>query len=87
MNVGNSKRAMHCSFWIMKKLLLSSAIVLGLFAPSAIAQQWTAVTVASVGDGDTIRVKEGNKVVTVRLACIDAAEMAQKPYGESSSKT
>lgn len=66
----------------MKKLLLSSAIILGLFAPSAIAQQWTAVTVASVGDGDTIRVREGNKLMTVRLACIDAAEMAQKPYGE-----
>lgn len=66
----------------MKKLLLSSATALGLFAPSAIAQQWTAVTVASVGDGDTIRVKEGNKAVTVRLACIDAPEMAQKPYGE-----
>lgn len=44
----------------MKKLLLSSAIVLVLFAPSAIAQQQTSATVASVGDGDTIRVKENN---------------------------
>ncbi|MDZ8189299.1 MAG: hypothetical protein RMX96_31225 [Nostoc sp. ChiSLP02] len=29
-------------------------------------------TIVSVGDGDTIRVKTGNKTVTVRLACIDA---------------
>ncbi|WP_375515781.1 thermonuclease family protein [uncultured Nostoc sp.] len=29
-------------------------------------------TVVSVGDGDTIRVRTGNKTVTVRLACIDA---------------
>jgi endonuclease YncB( thermonuclease family) len=34
-----------------------------------------------VGDGDTIRVSDGAKRVTIRLACIDAPETAQKPYG------
>jgi micrococcal nuclease len=39
-----------------------------------------------VGDGDTIRVKTlDQKTLTTRLACIDAAEMAQKPYGEAAA--
>jgi endonuclease YncB( thermonuclease family) len=39
-------------------------------------------TVLSIGDGDTIRVRQGGRVLTVRLACIDAPEMAQSPYGQ-----
>jgi endonuclease YncB( thermonuclease family) len=38
-------------------------------------------TVVSIGDGDTLRVKEGDRRVTIRLACIDAPETAQKPHG------
>ena len=38
-------------------------------------------TVLSIGDGDTLRVQQGGRSVTVRLACIDAPEMAQSPYG------
>ncbi|CAK6695040.1 MULTISPECIES: thermonuclease family protein [unclassified Synechococcus] len=38
-------------------------------------------TVLSIGDGDTIRVKQAGRVITVRLACIDAPEMDQSPYG------
>jgi micrococcal nuclease len=49
-------------------------------SPLANAQS-IAGTVASVGDGDTIRVKTSDKVLTIRLACIDAAEMKQQPYG------
>lgn len=71
----------------MKKSIFLSAIALLLIGPAAIAQSQTTATVASVGDGDTIRVKEGNRTVTVRLSCIDAPEMAQRPYGESVSKT
>jgi endonuclease YncB( thermonuclease family) len=40
-----------------------------------------AATVLSVGDGDTIRVSDGAKRLTIRLACIDAPETAQKPFG------
>jgi len=41
-------------------------------------------TVLSIGDGDTIRVLHGQQRLTIRLACIDAPEMAQAPYGAQS---
>jgi endonuclease YncB( thermonuclease family) len=41
-------------------------------------------TVHSIGDGDTIRVLEQGRKVTIRLACIDAPEMNQAPYGAQS---
>ena len=50
-----------------------------LFAP-AIAKSLRAV-VLSIGDGDSIRVRQGDRTLTVRLACIDAPEIAQTPYG------
>jgi endonuclease YncB( thermonuclease family) len=39
-------------------------------------------TILSIGDGDTIRVLQAGKALTVRLACIDAPERAQAPYGQ-----
>ena len=38
-------------------------------------------SVLSIGDGDTITVTEGSKRIQVRLACIDAPETSQSPYG------
>jgi endonuclease YncB( thermonuclease family) len=46
----------------------------------------TTATVLSIGDGDTIRVRQNGKAVTVRLACIDAPETAQSPYGQQSRR-
>jgi endonuclease YncB( thermonuclease family) len=43
-----------------------------------------AETVMSVGDGDTITVAEGAQKIRVRLACIDAPETSQTPYGMES---
>ena len=40
-----------------------------------------ASTVLSVGDGDTITVSNGAQKIRVRLACIDAPETSQSPYG------
>ena len=47
-------------------------------ATTAFAEQ---ARVLSVGDGDTLSVTEGVSRRTIRLACIDAPEMAQGPYG------
>lgn len=49
----------------------------------ASAQDWR---VLSIGDGDTLRAIRGTEVQTVRLACIDAPEMAQAPYGHQSKE-
>ena len=38
-------------------------------------------SVLSIGDGDTITVTEGSKRIKVRLACVDAPETSQSPYG------
>ena len=54
------------------------ALLLLLAAPAA------AATVLSVGDGDTMRVVDGSKRLTIRMACIDAPETAQRPYGAAS---
>ena len=43
-----------------------------------------AATVLSVGDGDTITVTNGAQKIRVRLACIDAPETSQTPYGMDS---
>ena len=55
---------------------LSLALLLSLPAQAA--------TVLSVGDGDTLRVDDRGKRVTIRLACIDAPEMAQGAHGQQS---
>ena len=39
-------------------------------------------TILSIGDGDTIRVRQAGKALTVRLACIDAPETTQGSYGQ-----
>ena len=41
--------------------------------------------VVSVGDGDTLRVRQGGKTITVRLGCIDAPESTQAPWGQQSA--
>jgi len=41
-------------------------------------------TVLSVGDGDTLRVQAVGRTITIRLACIDAPETAQSPWGQES---
>ncbi|EDY39396.1 hypothetical protein CPCC7001_2277 [Cyanobium sp. PCC 7001] len=68
--------------------MLHMALVLGLAAPGcATAESRQAkprpvmATVLSIGDGDTLRVRRNGSSLTVRLACIDAPELAQRPNG------
>jgi endonuclease YncB( thermonuclease family) len=59
-------------------LLLMLAAVL----PGSGSAQALKAEVLSIGDGDTIRVRQGGRAITVRLACIDAPETAQSPWGQ-----
>ncbi|MCP9773883.1 thermonuclease family protein [Synechococcus sp. Tobar12-5m-g] len=66
-------------------LILLSGLFLVLQAPlAAVASPGSRATVLSIGDGDTIRVLQGQQRITIRLGCIDAPEMAQSPYGNQS---
>jgi endonuclease YncB( thermonuclease family) len=76
--------------WLLLMLLLGPAAAF----PAATAQAQTALVVAqtlrgevvSIGDGDTIGVLSGGRTITVRLACIDAPEAAQSPYGQQARR-
>ncbi|MBD1848096.1 thermonuclease family protein [Cyanobacteria bacterium FACHB-63] len=68
----------------MKKVLIATIALLLIGLP-AVAQSRTSGKVVSVGDGDTVRVQQGNRTVTVRLACVDAPEMKQAPYGQQAA--
>jgi len=58
------------------------SLALPLAAVALLAQTRTA-TVLSIGDGDTLRVRDGSRTLNVRLACIDAPESSQVPHGAS----
>ena len=66
--------------WLASLSLLG--ILVSLHMPMALQAQTDRATVLSIGDGDTIRVRKAGKPLTVRLACIDAPESAQAPYGQ-----
>jgi len=55
-----------------------------LVAVSLLASVTSSSKVFSVGDGDTITVADGAQKTRVRLACIDAPETSQTPYGMAS---
>jgi len=65
-----------CRLWVL--------LALSCVAPAAAAE----LKVFSVGDGDTIRVTgtTGVNKTTVRLACIDAPETSQTPYGNDARR-
>ena len=65
-----------------KTLLALAGLSLAALGP--LGQAAGAATVLSIGDGDTISVLEGGLKLKVRLACIDAPETAQTPFGLAS---
>lgn len=70
----------------MKTLLAKVCLVLPLLLSltPAIAQD-TPATVVSIGDGDTLRIRQSGQSATIRLACVDAPERAQSPWGQQST--
>jgi len=70
---------------LITNLAILSALALLQLAPATAKAGFRALVV-SIGDGDTIRVRHGAKVETIRLACIDAPEMAQVPYGDQARR-
>ena len=70
------------SSWLALALAISTITSRGATA-AAPAGAFNAIVI-SVGDGDTLRVSTGSRPLTIRLACIDAPETAQSPYGRQS---
>jgi endonuclease YncB( thermonuclease family) len=67
----------------MARTFLLGVVALAAMAwPAGGLAQGIKATVLSIGDGDTIRVRQSGHAVTVRLACIDAPETAQSPHGQ-----
>ena len=67
----------------MARTFLLRVVALAALAwPSEVVAQGVKAAVLSIGDGDTIRVRQAGKALTVRLACIDAPETAQSPHGQ-----
>lgn len=62
-------------------------VLLPLLAAVAITGPAAAATVVSIGDGDTLRVDDTGQRLTIRLACIDAPETAQRPQGLQARQT
>ncbi len=65
---------------------LPPLLVLAALLPGAGSAQTLKGEVISIGDGDTIRVRQGGRAITVRLACIDAPETAQSPWGQQARR-
>ena len=68
-------------------VLLLQAALAGILMLAPLQAQAQSATVVSIGDGDTIRVRQGARAITVRLACIDAPETAQSPWGQQARRT
>ena len=74
-------------------LLLTLLITVGTLQPQMLTGEklaqagnfGTEAAVVSVGDGDTLRVKRDEQAITIRLACVDAPETTQAPWGTKSA--
>lgn len=56
--------------------------VVALLLAGCTATASPGATVLSIGDGDTITVRDQGQKRKVRLACLDANEMSQRPWGQ-----
>jgi len=65
-------------------ILVTTAVLTTLLSSATTAK--VSGSVAGVGDGDSIRVLSNGKTSTIRLACVDAPETAQQPFGKASAQ-
>ena len=72
---------------MVRWFLLGAALWASVAWPAEVQGQSVRATVLSIGDGDTIRVRQAGRALTVRLACIDAPETAQSPWGSRPGAT
>jgi endonuclease YncB( thermonuclease family) len=84
--VGKSLKYSTRSISLLVLISSCSRFVLLLFGVVHIAVPSHAASILSIGDGDTITVREGSQRSKVRLACIDAPETSQSPYGMASRR-
>jgi len=80
-------RALHRSVRHQRLGLFWTAALIGLalpWLPSFSADSAQSCTVNSIYDGDTMRLTCDGKRMKVRLYCIDAPEMKQRPWGRES---
>jgi endonuclease YncB( thermonuclease family) len=70
-------------FRLLLGMAACASLAVGPSAAAAPAAGYRA-RVVSVGDGDTLRVSTADRSFTIRLACIDAPETAQNPWGQQS---
>jgi endonuclease YncB( thermonuclease family) len=76
--------ALRCRLDAMGQSFVLGLLLLAIMGCQAHGgAQGQRATVLSIGDGDTIRVRVNGQPITVRLACIDAPETAQRPYGQN----
>lgn len=69
-----------------RRFLLGVTALAALAWPAGVVAQAVSATVLSIADGDTISVRQAGKALTVRLACIDAPETAQSPWGQQARR-
>ena len=69
-----------------KRFLMIVTALAALAWPAGVVAQGVSATVLSIGDGDTISVRQAGKALSVRLACIDAPETAQSPWGQQARR-
>lgn len=74
----------------MARMVLRSVTALAALAavawPVGSDGQGISAIVVSIGDGDTIRVRQAGRAITVRLACVDAPETTQSPWGQQARR-
>ncbi|MBD2364851.1 thermonuclease family protein [Anabaena minutissima FACHB-250] len=68
-----------------KAAIIAAFLVLFSGIPTVAQSNLPSMTVVSVGDGDTLRVRnQQGQAITIRLGCVDAPELKQTPWGQQS---